>query len=353
MRMVFPIVFVSIFPIYGTEFMYPVANRDNILLYITQKSLNDISVCSYNLETETSDYVLSSCQPLGLQLLPDNTGFSFFDEGRIRIKYFQKRRIKNLSLARPLVNINSLHWIDSRRCFFSGKQKNRYKIFQMDMDGTLVCLKSQPHADCLYPQKIGDSLFYIERSKQKGRFTYQIMKSRYYGASNESQVVCSFEHCALMFLCMMSDGLGYVIEYPSHIPASYATIPCTCQSLEKIGSTWERARLFTFSIPVAMVQGNKHELAESILPLLPRYYQDRIDFVHYAADTLNIYRFIFHPKPHIQQCTYGTDGHHYFSPLRLTSGQTVYGGVRDNKQAYLWIHGENAHNKPGFKTIGC
>ena len=314
------------FSIYAHQFIYPVAVYDNTVLIAYQKTLTSFQLWSCNYDTGITEEVLGGpFMPLGVQMLPDKSGFSFIDAGRIRIKYFKDRVPKSVDLYnKPLSNINLLHWVDSRRCFFSAKYKSRYQIFQMTIDGYATLLVGQKHADCLYLQKVDNFLFYIERTKEKGIQYYRIMQTRYNQSSAPKKLILDFNQNAIMFLHMMSYSLGYVLEYPTDFPDQNKVINLTCHRLERGGGEWTRRRLFSFTIPLELIEGDR-QLAESILPLLPKYHKDHIDFVHYHETALNIFRLHFDDEnSSLEQLTFGKNDQHFFAPHELKS-VLVYG----------------------------
>ena len=194
----------------------------------------------------------------------------------------------------------------------------------MTIDGYVTPVVDQKYADCLFPQKIDDHLFYIERLKQhKNCSSYRIMQTGYFQSIHRKPIL-DFGQLTIGFLTMLSDSLGYVLEYPSDIPDDYTTITLTCHRLERGGQSWTRRRLFTFKVPLSVLEGDE-QLVESLLPLLPYYYHDGIDFVHYDNNALNLFRFHFGlKKSSIEQLTFGTNSQHFIAPQRINNN-TFYG----------------------------
>jgi len=324
----------SSFLLHANEFIYPVTSCGNTILIAYQKSLHQMQLWGHNYETGITEEVLGAYyMPLSVQLLPDKSGFSFIDRGRIRIKRFNQRSPKSIDLYKPLSNMTLLHWIDSRCCFLSARYKNRYQIFKMTIDGYVTSLVDQKYCDCLYPQKINNTLFYIERSKmcplkctaRHHHYEYRIKQTEYEKPSANKKLIINFGSCAISFLTMCSESIGYVLEYPLDIPHQDKVIHLTCYRLEQgEGGGWSKHRILSFSIPLALIQGQE-SLAESLLPLLPKYYNDHIDFVHYHDDALNIFRLHFNDKNgSIEQLTFGNNEQYFFAPYCLKT-MMVYG----------------------------
>ena len=88
------------FSLYAEQFIYPVAAIDNEgkeILVVYQKSLDDIELWIWDSATKCAmKGLLSAYVPAGIKMLPSGAGFSFVDEGRLRVKNFYKRFISAL-----------------------------------------------------------------------------------------------------------------------------------------------------------------------------------------------------------------------------------------------------------------
>ena len=117
----------------SSEYIYPVASLDeDNILYIHQTSPRSIQLFEWNTITNHTEQILWSLfNPVGIQLLPDNSGFSFIDNGRLRIKAFQKRSPKTIDFDEPIFNINALHWIDEHTCYCSAYYNNLFSLFEL------------------------------------------------------------------------------------------------------------------------------------------------------------------------------------------------------------------------------
>ncbi len=274
--------------------MYPVASLDNgkTILYIHQHSSTNIELLSYNTQTHQTESMLWSVfNPAGLQMLPDNGGFSFIDNGRLRIKSFNKRSAKAIDFDEPLFGINSLHWIDTHTCYCSAQYNNNFALFELYDDGTLQCLCAQEGKDCMYPQKIGDQLFYIERSTTKkgpSRFNYRIISQSYQNNNSnhpETNLIADFGNTPIIFLTMLSDTEGFVIEHAQQINSENPTTSFVYHHIIKAGDIWSKNILFSFSVPTNLLLDNEERLYESILPLLPRIINQKVYFVDCANNS--------------------------------------------------------------------
>lgn len=352
------------------EFLYPVASFEKdgqeqvYLLY--QKSIRHIELWVWDPKTTTvNKALLSSYTPAGLRILPDKSGFSFIDNGRIKIKHFAKRSPKSLDLYEPIYEIGIIEWIDSSRCYFSAKENERTAIFQATMNGELKKIVGSSAADCIYPQKIGDQLFYIERRYP----SYKIMQMPYpeivYDASNNFNNVENFDMRvqellkkqekrnnqleaveapknvmvdfneqfngqALAFLQMVSETVGYVISHPNAIDKQDKTIPLVYYQLSKESDSWHCVPLFSFEIPLDLLMPERtSRLYESMLPLLPRRFGNEIYFVDcaQARENCNLNIYIYHlVDGKIKQLSGAREiGKNFFAPIKTARG-IYYGG---------------------------
>src|SRR5436190_3218349 len=114
------------YPLMAVEYIYPIASyNDEIILYIKQTSSQHIQLFQWNIVTNHIEQLLSSLfNPAGVQLLTHEKGFSFFDNGRLRLKLFEKRSPKAIDFDEPIFNVNGLHWIDDHTFYCSAQYDN-------------------------------------------------------------------------------------------------------------------------------------------------------------------------------------------------------------------------------------
>jgi hypothetical protein len=287
---------------YSVEYAYPVACLDNgtTILLIHQLSSEQIELLQWNTQTNSTEQILWSLfNPAGFQLLPDQSGFSFIDNGRLRVKIFNKRSPKSIDFDEPIFNINSLRWIDEYSCYCSAQQGDDYNLFHLSTDGAIDCIGFCNNKDYLYPQKVENHLFYIERDKSDmpDNVFYHIMQAGYpvieYNRDNSSttrqgcnnialdaKMIVDFNNSPIIFLRMQSLQEGFVIEHQARIDSNDTTMSFIYHHLIKDGDTWSRQTLFSFAIPsFLLIKGTEKSLYESILPLLPAIVDNKIYFV--------------------------------------------------------------------------
>lgn len=328
MKLFFQIIFLllTMCPPALAEFLYPVACRSAEEVYVLyQKSLDYLELWVWDSVTKKASKALhSTFIPAGLQLLTDNTGYSFIDNDRIRIKFFDKRQPKALEFYDPIYDFNLIHWIDKHNFYFSAKEKEKFGIFHGTMYGTCHRILKDNMHDYMYPQRVGDTLFFIEKD---GHETYRFCEIPYpeipleeivpcvdsqqfedrvkaimeselhsyvkksYGDLMHKQELLCFNAESMSFLTMISDSCGFVLEHPSSILKSDATIPFRCYCLSKDDTgTWSAEEIYSFYLPTSLiVRSDQYCLYESILPLLFRYdNKNEIYFVSSGKDGLDL-----------------------------------------------------------------
>jgi len=340
------------------EYVYPVAalDQDNLIL-IQQKATNNILLWFWNKETKQVEQGLwSRFNPAGFRLLPDKSGFSFIDNGLLKVKFFHKRSPKTIALDEPLYDINLIQWIDNDHCYVSAKKNGHFGIFQLSMKGDVDCIVANSFADCLYPQKIDDTLFYIERISNNYRvmsiscpelvccnsddsaiihdFDVQVQKIMDKHTRKEKkksvrnkQLIFDFKRQPIDFLYMISSTQGFVLEYDAYVDTKDDTILFSYLHLAKKNNTWHYEQLFSFAIPAnLLLSDSPTRLYESILPLLPRH----IDNAIYFADTrhqqnLNIFRYDLRLGITKQETFTKSKNQHRFAPW-IIDDKLFFGG---------------------------
>ena len=221
---------------------------------------------------------------------------------------------------------------------------NHYGIFQLDVEGEVYSILESQTLDYMYPQKVGEHLFYIER-RQKIHGYYRIMCTQYSDACTPDEVL-DFDERAIAFLHMVSEQEGFVIEYPHEIQKNDTIIACTCHHIKRQEHCWVSTELFTFSIPtVLLFFDSEQRLCESILPLLPRYCDDGIYYMSciHGSNCLNIFHYDL--KLHtISQKTF-ENARHCFGLWHIKD-QKFFGGTIGQELKIYGFSGEDYINLP-------
>jgi hypothetical protein len=271
-------------------FLYPVASLHNekIILFLKQNSKDNIELIIWDNTTKHAEKGLWSLfNPAGIQILPDETGFSFIDNGRLRIKYFNKRSPKTIEFDQYIYNIHTIHWINSSECYFSAKSINDlFSVFHCSMDGTTQCLISDKQSHCMYPQKINNQLFFIKKTDKKWSIT-----QTYYdkNSSNPHVEIINFNNNPIIFLHMISETEGFVIKHAKAIDREQKNIIFHYYYIYKKNSVWSKKCLFSFTIPSFLLMPDSlYRLYESLLPLIPRIIDKTIYFVDSSKNNDNL-----------------------------------------------------------------
>ena len=326
-----------------SEYIYPIAFLENeqTILYIHQTSPTHIELCEWNSQTKTFTTCLWTLyNPAALQLLPNNSGFSFIDNGRLRIKYFNKRSAKSIDFDEPIFNINNLQWIDEHNCYCSAQNNNHFSLFQLSDKGLSWCIAHANQRDCMYPQKIDNKLFYIERyqTKTSYNYCYRIMKTLYpsqdslndLNVAQKAEIILTYEH-PITFLYMISAKEGFLIKHVTTIDTDDKTIEFIYHHIKEEDQQWITEELFSFNIPASLLShSDPDRLYESIIPLLPRVINEKIYYVDctlnnnyylepYFYDIKTTKKKKITPKP--------KKSGHYFVPI-ICAGALYFGGSK-------------------------
>jgi hypothetical protein len=293
------------YAIKSAEYLYPVASCDNgsTALLIQQKSCYDIQLLLWNTYTNHVEKGLWSLfKPAGLQLLPDESGFSFIDNGRLRVKYFNKRSVQTIDFDQYFYMINLVNWINTQECYCSARMADYYALFHCTIDGYSCCIASSDKGNCLYPQKINSYLFYIEESYNLyvnttpqysikrmiyPTITYNETQS-YIATQSTPSIIIDFKNKPIIFLHMISDTQGFVIEHAREIHINDASSTFLYHHLSEQDGIWQSTLLFSFDIPTNLFVSNTNQsLYESLLPLIPRVIGKKIYFIDSAHNSDN------------------------------------------------------------------
>lgn len=327
----------------ATEFLYPVAivpDTDNLLI-MYQKTSHHIELWQWNVHTKQADTILlSRYTPAGLRLLPDNIGYSFIDNGRIRIKQWAKRSPRSIELDAPITHIELIDWIDQSTCYTSGKYLDHFGIFQISDEGVVYPIVFDNSADLMYPQKVGNSLFFIERNKDR---QYAVVSMAYdvqggeeeeftdrikaYPESKPKTVLLDCGLQPIIFLNMVSQEEGFYLTHPRMVSKKDTHILLSYYHIFSDGNQWSSDQIFTFYVPTNLFfPGRESRLYEALLPLVPRHSQGSIfysDSQELAG--LNLYCYSMIDKKSVLIGRALPD-HHIFPPVSF-GGVFYYGGT--------------------------
>ena len=261
------IVFVANLTLYGVEFKYQVSCDKPFVYYIHQTEPLKLELYSFNEITKEHVKLLSSFfRPAGFKLLPKKDGFSFIHNDTLYIKKFCKRSPKRIELNAPLYGITTVDWIDDETFYCAAREHGQYHIYEGTIDGESKKIISNDSTDNLFPQKIDDQLFYIQRDSHN---RYCLIKTEY-GALNAPHEVIYDSLNALTYLHLTSEREGFFLEYNQQLPKESDSLYFTYWYLRKEQDTWNiEKRDQGFSVPLKyLVDGSPEQAYESIVAFL-------------------------------------------------------------------------------------
>lgn len=286
------------------EYLYPVATYTDIeadhtqkLLVLYQKMGTTMELWSWDPMTHVANKMLpSSFCPAGVALLPSNTGFSFIDNGRLRIKEFIKRSARSIDIPYGVSAMGPVTWYDNGLGYFHALRNGHYALFSITISGDVDCCLARSKTDCLYPSWFKESLFYVERTdSQQFGCHYRIVEE--FAATDNSdpwRALCAdFYNRPIIFLNMIDADEGFFLEHAPKIDTTATTVTFLYHRLERIDkNSWHANHLFSFAIP-AMLFDNASDsrLYESILPLLPRVYDSIVYYVDVSDLGMSLYTY--------------------------------------------------------------
>lgn len=276
------------------RYVYPVASfeRSGVphILVLYQWSIDELELYDWNSSTGVMTKALSSMYtPAAVKILPDKSGFSFVDNGRIRIKRFEKRAVKSLDIYDPVYGIELIDWLDNQTCYFHAQSDGRYGIYTLTIEEELRPILTSSSADYMYPNIVGSELFYIEHVQSGRKQDFSIGKLEMSSRNGRSQTILTFGSKVLIMLTMQSAHEGFVIEVEGT-----PTLRCFhYHHLFQTGTGWQSQELFTFHVPQVFFTDGPYRIYESALPLVPHHSGFYLYFVSCDEGTrrLSLYRF--------------------------------------------------------------
>ncbi len=332
-------------------------------LYLIHQTASDhLDLLLWNPRTkETQKVLLSRFTPAGLQVLPEGKGFSFIDHDTLRVKMHHKRSPQLINFEEPLYDLTLISWLNNTTFYFSAQNNANFGIYQASLQGHCDCIIASEEYDCMYPQKIGNALFYIERDKELSHkvvfITYpqlsyhesdpvlyinhqrktEFIKKEYY-CDISKYILLELGKKGIAFLHMINEFEGFFVEHPlvvdKHdlcIPFLYHYMYCTKEG------QWKDKVVFSFSIPTNYLMPlDGLRLYESMLPFLPRYIHDKgLLFVNYDVDKMLLGLWLYDNKSQkIISYIQGQKDQSFFG-IFLDNGIVYYGGVVSHDEKIL------------------
>jgi len=384
------------------EFLYPVAhielNGETKLYVLYQKSVTHLELWLWDPDTKLATKgLLSTYTPASLRVLPSGDGFSFIDDGRVRIKKFHRRSPKAIDMYEPIYGLSELHWIDENSFYVSAKKNGCFCVFHITHHGIIKPILEDKDYDFMYPQKVGDTLFYIERLVKQGEckrehVSYKLVKTAYPGLAfdiedfinsqnnpdnqaynfdeqvekikqltapyienieseeQKKEYIVDFKASPIAFLHMISETEGFFLEHPDEIDRHDEAVMFKCfyikQRVAEKERKWDCKHIFSFSIPSYLILDLLDFcLYESMLPLLPRYYNGKIYYVDSSpvkAKNLTLFAYDLQSET-FEQKSFAKAQQLLFSPI-FSQKTIFYGGKIESSPDFggnfpkMWIN---------------
>ncbi len=327
--------FFIIFVCNSQHYVYPVGAIDeHTVFFVYQKDCDHLQLWSLDLENKKVTQQLPAIYTsAGFQLLPGGRSFSFVDNGRIRVKSLSKRSPKSIELERPLYDISLIQWLSDDQAFLSAKYHDHFGIFMVNAEGDINFLLHDHMHDYIYPQKVNNDLFFIERTKDKKEVTYKIKKT-IFSNPGLSELLLDLKNKPIAYLQMISKTQGFFIRYPAKGRYDQTCLSMTCYNLYQIDTQWKTERLFSFSLPTQLLfLNNCSRLYELLLPLLPVYNNKTFYFTSCNKEGLaNLCSYDMHTKT--QNFIAQSQRTHIFKPIFIND-TIVFGGQTSSNESLV------------------
>jgi hypothetical protein len=322
---VFNVVYISI---QAQDYVYPVvACNDSSILCIYQHGQDKLELYEWDIQTNMLHKIVSSVYtPASVKLLTDGSGFSFVDNGRIRLKRFHLRAVKTIDIYEPLYGIELIEWLDSTTCYFHALADGHYGLYMLTIYEELTLLLKSECMDLMYPSIIHDTLWYIEiKDNTDGRKARVMMRPL---DATESQLVYDFGAANIMFLSMHSGSDGFLIDC-NYVDNDIFIV--TYWHIFQDQYIWHTEQLFTFTVHAQFLINPSTRLYESIVPFIPRWYQNMIYYSSSLRGIQSLYCFdMKERKEHLVR----TESRHVFSPVYFQNS-LVYGSFGDTYEEII------------------
>ena len=253
---------------------------------------------AYDMQSNTVTPLLPQIfNPKEVKVLPDESGFSFIDNGRLRIKHFNKRWPHSCEFELPICTIQWVSWIDETHFLFNAQQQGRFGIYLGTIHDCCIPLYYECDIDCLFPTIVDNKLFFIVKDVQQ-RYSIaiasipskEVMHKALYSLEQRNKPLIGLSETIVIgdkpiaFLTMINAQCGFYIAYPKTAKGLTAQFKCMMIVKTEDGD-WLEEHLFSFSIPLMYL--NKEDdnyLVESLMPVMPQYDNNGILFLDVDVD---------------------------------------------------------------------
>lgn len=338
------------------QIIYPIVSDGQKIYTIYQKDLNKSEIWALDIEQKIAiKTLLSHYLPSAVKLLPNLVGFSFIQDGQLRLKYFHKRSPKTVPFSTLFKNFCSVEWLNDRQCYFSARRLNKNVVMIGDINNAEVhTIMEDCFGDALFPQKIDNNLYYVRQIDNY----YSVIKTDFLNPfedqdgdlvldflqSEEDLLLCDVGTDKICAFKMMNKSLGYFVKIHSQdeisglINFSYHKICDTTVnraiSEPILAKNWHQEHLFDFSLLNKILVNNEDQYEQIVELFWPEHclvqdddtgiITDNIFFTSTSFDgTMNIFQYN-DSSGHVSQQTNATSNQHALRPL-IFANKIYYG----------------------------
>jgi hypothetical protein len=336
------------------QIIYPIASDGQKIYSIYQKKPNQKEIWAFDLQqNEAWKSLFANYAPSAIKLLPNLAGFSFIQDGQLRVKYFHKRSPKRVAFNFPLKDFHSVEWLDLQQCYFSARRlhKNLIMIGEINQAEVHVIMEDC-FGDALFPQKIEDNLYYIRKVNDR----FSVIKTKFLNPfENEDQhIVVDFlpdDDDLLLYdaglnkilgFKMIDQNCGYLVMMHENlsdefIKFSYHKIcynPNRAFADPVLAKNWQEKHLFDFVLNKNILADNSNQLDQIVEIFWPEHclvlhnetniISENIFFTSTASNgTMNIFKYD-HLTSQVIQITDAAKDEHALRPILV--GNKIYYG---------------------------
>ena len=336
------------------QIVYPIAFAGDKIYTIYQKENNQKEIWTLDLkQNQATQCLFSNYAPSAVKLLPNNSGFSFIQDGQLRVKYFHKRSPKTIAFNLSLKDFHLVEWLDVRQCYFSARRLHKNLIMIGEINHAEVhVIMEDSYGDAFYPQKVDDNLYYVR--KVNGRNS--VIKTKFLNpfVSEDEQVVLDFlpDDDDMLLLDagsykiagfkMVDQNCGYFVVLNSaptdeFIKFSYHKI---CYNQNRaipdpvLAKNWHKKHLFDFVLKKNILIDKSNQLEQIVEIFWPEHclalhnesniISENIFFTSTASNgTMNIFKYD-HLTGQVIQITDASKDEHALRPILV--GNKIYYG---------------------------
>jgi len=331
------------------SYLYPVGTVEHegapLELVLWQTSSSTTELYLWNAQTGNAYKELFGLYtPAGIQVLPSKKAYSFIDNGRVRVKELIKRSPATLCFSRPIYNASVINWINDDIAYCFAQEGHRIGIYLFNREGIVKRVLYDGLRDYLFPSYLENRLFYVRRDFFNGTAHHTLCmiplepkdlqipdNGHEYGidTTQNQKIIIEVGEESLAFLRMERLDRGFVVMHPRSLDATHKTLQLHYGMIEKNNNQWSLRTLFTFDIPMFLLDSQGTDrLYENILPLLPYHEGDKIYYASAQASSGGMQTYCFDLLLGIKrQChTVENRGPLLLSPRRC-NGKLVCGGI--------------------------